>query len=127
MKLLYQVIPACHAMMMASDEAQAKAFQELQELLAMLGQGIEIDFPEKFALSSNYETLDYLDIVAGSTGCLVESFQEAFDVIVDSGKQTRFFSWMKALKQHPVMMEMLPPHETTIAKLQQKFLGLKKA
>ncbi|XP_041016230.1 protein MRG2-like [Juglans microcarpa x Juglans regia] len=48
-----------------------------------------------------------------------EAFQEVVAVIFSPETNPTFWSWVTALKNHPLMKRMLPPHDKLVAKRRQ--------
>ncbi|KAG2702359.1 hypothetical protein I3760_06G085100 [Carya illinoinensis] len=67
------------------------------------------------------KNLGFLDIVVGTIACNYEAFHEAVAVIFSPETNPTFWSWVTALKNHPLMKEMLPPHDKLVAVMRQKY------
>jgi glutathione S-transferase len=89
----------------------------MEEILVVFEEGVKKDFHKQFQFF-NGETLGLLDIVVAATSCTYEAFQEACDVeVFTPGKMPKFFMWVNALKEHPLVKETLPPHDKLVAKI----------
>jgi len=89
----------------------------MEEILGVFEEGFKEAFEEQFQFF-NGETLGLLDIVVAATSCTYEAFQEACEIEVFTlEKMPKFFMWVNALKEHPLVKETLPPHDKLVAKL----------
>ncbi|OWM89547.1 glutathione S-transferase U10-like [Punica granatum] len=95
-----------------------KAIDDYMELLKVFVEGIQRDFPSK-SLFHEGESLGHLGIVVGANAGNYEAFNEAFGLEVGPHNSPAFFSWVDALKDHPVMKETLPPPHKLVAKLKK--------
>ncbi|OMO79039.1 hypothetical protein CCACVL1_13938 [Corchorus capsularis] len=88
----------------------------------------KLEIPNECARSPffNGNNLGFLDIVVGPVSCNYQAFNEAVTVIFEPTKHPTFFSWVTALKEHPLMKEILPPHDKMVAKYRQKYPHLMK-
>ena len=107
---------------MSRGVEREKAIKEFNELLKVFEEGINKDFPEEFPFFDG-KTLEYLDIVVGTTLCNNEAFHEVVAVVFSPEKNPVLMAWVKALKNHPLMKEMLPPHDKLVDKMREKYLG----
>ena len=107
---------------MSRGEEREKAIKEFNELLKVFEEGINKDFPEEFPFFER-KTLGYLDIVVGAHFCNYEAFHEVVAVVFSPQKNPVIMAWVKALKNHPLMKEMLPPHDKLVDKMREKYLG----
>uniref|UniRef100_A0A7N2LA51 Glutathione S-transferase n=1 Tax=Quercus lobata TaxID=97700 RepID=A0A7N2LA51_QUELO len=80
------------------------------------------DFPEELPFFER-KTLGYLDIVVGAHFCNYEAFVEVVAVVFSPEKNPAIMAWLEALKSHPLMKEMLPPHDKLVAEMRGKYLG----
>nr|XP_023920054.1 glutathione S-transferase U2-like [Quercus suber] len=104
---------------MSRGVEREKAIKEFNELLKVFEEGISKDFPEEFPFFEG-KTLEYLDIVVGTTLCNYEAFHEVVAVVFSPEKNPLIMAWVKALKNHPLMKEMLPPHDKLVDKMREK-------
>ena len=107
---------------MSRGEERGKAIKEFNELLKVFEEGINKDFPEEFPFFER-KTLGYLDIVVGAHICNYEAFHEVVAVVFSPEKNPAIMAWLEALKNHPLMKEMLPPHDKLVAEMRGKYLG----
>ncbi|CAL5431010.1 unnamed protein product [Camellia sinensis] len=115
-----KLFPSTFPIIKSSGKEQEKAIQDFSELLKVLEEGLEKDFPGKSPFL-NGETIGYLGIVVGSSACNFDAFHEAVAVVVDSQKHPAFTSWVATLKDHPLMKETLPDHHELVAKMREKY------
>ena len=87
---------------MSRGEERGKAIKEFNELLKVLEEGINKDFPEEFPFFER-KTLGYLDIVVGAHICNYEAFHEVVAVVFSPKKNPVIMAWVKALKNHSLM------------------------
>ncbi|KAK7819268.1 putative glutathione s-transferase [Quercus suber] len=77
---------------MSRGVEREKAIKEFNELLKVFEEGISKDFPEEFPFFEG-KTLEYLDIVVGTTLCNYEAFHEAvpifYIIFYAKGKEER--------------------------------------
>ena len=59
----------------------------------------------------------------GTTLWNYEAFHEIVAVVFSPVKNPTIMAWLKALKNHPLMKEMLPPHEKLVVEMRGKYLG----
>ena len=52
-----------------------------------------------------------------------EGFHEVVAVVFCPEKNPAIMAWFKALKNHPLMKEMLPPHDKLVSEMRGKYLG----
>ena len=52
-----------------------------------------------------------------------DGFHEVVAVVFSPEKNPAIMAWFKALKNHPLMKEMLPPHDKLVAEMRGKYLG----
>ena len=97
-------------------EEREKAIEDLSQVLKVLEEGIEKDFPGQNPFF-NGESLGYLGISIGSHGCNYKAGDEAMDVVLLSEKNPKFLSWVNAMKIYPLMKETLLPHDKLVARL----------
>lgn len=115
--------PSTTAVLMSKGSEKDKAIEESNEVLKVLEEGIERDFPKRSPFL-NGENPGILDIVIGSSACNVEAFNEAIggggeDLSLE--KYPCLFALVTALKNLPIMKQHLPPHRDLVAKIRQKF------
>ncbi|KAA8532981.1 hypothetical protein F0562_032902 [Nyssa sinensis] len=116
-----KLMPSTVPIIILNGKAQEAAKEEFSELLGVFEEGVEKDFPQKKSPFFNGDTLGFLDIVVGSSACNYKVFQEAIGVSIDLDKHPAFFSWVTALIDYPMMKETLPPHDTLVAKMRERF------
>lgn len=111
-------------MFQSKGKEREKAIEDLKELIRVFEEGMQKDFPDKFPFF-NGETLGLLDIVVGANASNYKAAQEVIgsDVIgSESGKNSEFLKWVNALKEHPLIKDILTPHDKLVQKLKNKFL-----
>ena len=59
----------------------------------------------------------------GKTLWNYEAFHEVFVVVFSPEKNPAIMAWLKSLKNHPLMKEMLPPNDKLVADMRGKYLG----
>ena len=59
----------------------------------------------------------------GTTLWNYEAFHEVVVVVFSPKKNPTIMALLKALKNHPLMKEMLPPHDKLVAERRGKYLG----
>ncbi|KAM3706710.1 hypothetical protein ACB098_03G170400 [Castanea mollissima] len=118
----HQIMARLLPIIMTRGEEREKAIKEFNELLKVFEEGINKDFPEEFPFLEG-KTLGYLDIVVGTALCNYEAFHEVVDVVFSPEKNPVIMAWVKALKNHPLMKETLPPHDKFVDKMREKYLG----
>ena len=89
-------------------------------------KGIAKDFPTKSPFFNGH-SLEFLDIIVGTIACNYQAFHEVVTVIFEPAKHPSFFSWVTALKEHPLVKEILPPHDKLVAKMREKYFQSPKA
>ncbi|PON67058.1 S-crystallin [Trema orientale] len=121
-----KVIPHILPIFMSKGLEQEKAIEDFIALLKMFEDGIKKDFPGKFPFFSSGQSLDFLDIIVGSNLCGYRAINEAVAVILSQEKNPEIFSWVNALREHPLIKEIMSPHEKLVARIREKFsLSLK--
>ncbi|KAJ7953807.1 Glutathione S-transferase [Quillaja saponaria] len=118
-----KVKPGTYTIILSKGKEQEKAIEDYRKLLRVFEEGIKKDFPGR----SNFckgETLGLLDIIVGTNACNYKAFHEVVAVVIDHEKNPEFFSWVNALKEHPLMIETLPPHDKLVAQMEQKYSQL---
>nr|POF00686.1 glutathione s-transferase u10 [Quercus suber] len=118
----HQIMARLLPIIMSRGEEREKAIKDCNELLKVFEEGINKDFPEEFPFFER-KTLGYLDIVVGAHFCNYEAFHEVVAVVFSPEKNPAIMAWLKALKTHPLMKEMLPPHDKLVAEMRGKYLG----
>lgn len=106
--------------LVSSGREREKAMEEFSEMLKVFEDGISRDFPQGTSFDS-HNSLGYLDIVVGSTGCNYRAFFEALGVDYPFEKNQNYFSWIQRLRECPLMKDTLPPHDKLLAKIKEKF------
>ncbi|KAF7809130.1 glutathione S-transferase U10-like [Senna tora] len=117
-----QVLPCVYPIMRSQGEEKKQAIENLIGMLKVVEEGMKKDLGDQFPFF-NGETLGFLDIVVGANICSYEAFHEAFDVeIIGANKNPVFYSWVNALKEHPLIKDNMPPHDKLVARM--KYLAL---
>ncbi|XP_030960027.1 glutathione S-transferase U10-like [Quercus lobata] len=112
-----KVVPIFHIILRAKGkEEREKAIEDLSQVLKVLEEGIEKDFPGQNPFF-NGESLGYLGIAIGSNGCNYKAVNEAMHAVLISEKNPKFLSWVNAMKNCPLVEETLPPHDKLVARL----------
>ncbi|KAL5722766.1 glutathione transferase [Ranunculus cassubicifolius] len=98
-------------------EEKEKATEESNENACILEEGIKRDFIGKSPFFHG-ENLGYLDIVVGASSCSYMAMEEVVGVkLIDPDKFPLYFTWVTAMKSHPVVKETLPPHEKLVQRM----------
>ncbi|XP_022725639.1 glutathione S-transferase U10-like [Durio zibethinus] len=121
-----KIMPAILPIVLSEGNEREKAIEDYNELLKVFVQGIEKDLPTK-APFLNGNSLGFLDIIVGTVACNYQAFHEAVTVILEPAKNPTFFSWVTAMKEHPLVKEILPPHDEMVAKMKEKYFQAPKA
>ena len=110
-------MPISHSIFRAKGkEEREKAIEDLSQVLKVLEEGIEKDFPGQNPFF-NGESLGYLGIAIGSKGCNYKAVNEVMHGVLILEKNPKFLSWVNAMKNCPLMEETLPPHDKLVARL----------
>ena len=105
---------------MSKGKEQEKAIDDMNELLREFEDGLKKDFPGKFPFDN--QNLELLDIIVSANVCNYQAFNEAVAVVISPEKTPpELFSWVNALKEHPLIKDALPPHDKLVAKIRAKF------
>lgn len=105
-------------MFTSEGEAQEKVFKELMEKLNVIEVGIKEFFPDGSSFT-NGENLGLLDILMSATFSPHEAHEEVLGIkILNPEKNPLLFSWVTALKEHPLVKETNPPHDKLVGLLQ---------
>ncbi|OMO82435.1 hypothetical protein COLO4_23011 [Corchorus olitorius] len=120
-----KLLPAALPIILSEGKEREKAVEDYHELLKVFDEGTEKDFLARSPFF-NGNNLGFLDIVVGSVSCNYQAFNEAVAVIFEPTKHPTFFSWVTALKEHPLMKKILPTHDKMVAKYRQKYPHLMK-
>ncbi|GLT98411.1 hypothetical protein SLE2022_159170 [Rubroshorea leprosula] len=91
----------------SEGKEREKAIEDFQQQLKVFEEGTERDFPGKSPFL-NGGNLGLLDLVVGANACHYQAFPDAVAVIIEAAKNPLFFSWLMALKDHPLIKETLP-------------------
>ncbi|KAL5553838.1 hypothetical protein UlMin_041239 [Ulmus minor] len=118
-----KIMPATLPIIMSKGREQEKAIDDMNELLREFEDGMKRDFPGKFDFDDDAQNLGFLDIVVGTNAGNYKAFNEAVAVVMSPEKTPQFWSWVNALKEHPLIKETLPPHDILVAKMREKFYG----
>lgn len=99
-------------------EAQEKARKELFEKLKVLEQGMRESFPD--LIHSNTKSIGILDVVMFSIFGSHEAQEQVLGIkVIDPDKNPLLFSWMKALKDLPLVKDVVSaPHDKLVALLE---------
>ncbi|XP_022968092.1 glutathione S-transferase U10-like [Cucurbita maxima] len=100
-------------------EEREGACKELSKLIRVFEEGMKKDFPGKFPFYDG-KNLGLLDIVVGPNACNYLALREVLGDVIGSKRNPDFFSWVDALKDHPLIKETLPPHHKMVQKLKEK-------
>ncbi|KAL8035565.1 hypothetical protein ABFX02_12G105400 [Erythranthe guttata] len=104
--------------LVTSGSERDNAMEEFCEMLRVFEEGISKHFS---TLLCSKDSIGFLEIVVGSTGCNYRAFFEAVGVDYPFEKNHKYFSWIDGLRECPLMKETLPPHEKLVAKITEKF------
>ena len=113
-------MPAILSIILSEGKYREKAVEYYHELLKVFEVGIEKDFPDKSPFFKG-DSLGFLDIVVGTVACNYQAFHEVVTVIFEPAKHPSFFSWVTALKEHPLVKEILPPRDKLVAGMKEKY------
>ncbi|XVF85929.1 hypothetical protein PTKIN_Ptkin17bG0157200 [Pterospermum kingtungense] len=116
----YQIMPGTLPIILSEGKEREKAIEEYQELIKVFEEGIDKDFSAKSPFI-NGDSLGFLDIVVGTVACNYKALHEEVAVILEPEKHPSFFSWVTALKEHPLVQQVLPPHNKLVAKMKEKY------
>lgn len=119
-------MPAILPIVLSQGKEREKANEEYQELIKVFEVGIEKDFPAKSHFL-NGDNLGFLDIIVGTVACNYQAFHEVVAVIFEPEKHPSFFSWVTALKEHPLVKQILPPPDKLVEKMKDKYFQSPKA
>ncbi|XP_050277101.1 glutathione S-transferase U10-like [Quercus robur] len=111
-----KIVPSFYIIFGSKDKEREKAIEDLSQLLKVLEEGIEKDFPGQNPFF-NGESLGYLGIAIGSNGCNYKAVNEVMYAVLISEKNPKFLSWVNAMKNCPLVEETLPPHDKLVARL----------
>ncbi|KAK6159963.1 hypothetical protein DH2020_003344 [Rehmannia glutinosa] len=106
--------------LVSSGTEREEAMEEFYVMLKVFEQGISRDFPQGTPFCSR-NSLGFLDIVVGSTGCNYRAFFEALGVDYPMEKNQKYFAWINGLRECRLMEDTLPSHDKLLAKLKEKF------
>ena len=113
----HQVLPIFYIIFRAKGKEETeKAIEDLSQVLKVLEEGIEKDFPGQNPFF-NGESLGYPGIAIRSLGCNYKAVHEVMDAVLISEKNPKFLSWVNAMKICPLMKETLPSHDKLVARL----------
>ncbi|XAR65186.1 Glutathione transferase [Bertholletia excelsa] len=115
-----KIAPATLSLIKCKGKERERAIADCEELMKVFEEGLERDYQGKSPFFEG-ENISYLGIVVGSGSCNYQAFNEAVAVTFDAEKHAAFVSWVEDLKAHPLMKEMLPPHDKLVAKIRHKF------
>ncbi|EOY01939.1 Glutathione S-transferase TAU 10 [Theobroma cacao] len=121
-----KIMPAIWHIALSQGKEHDKAIEVYHGLLKVFEEGIEKDFPAKSPFF-NGDSLGFLDVIVGTVACNYQAFHEVVTVIFDPAKHPSFFSWVTALKEHPLIKEVLPPHDKLVALMRKKYCQSPKA
>lgn len=100
----------------SQGEAQEKVIKEAWEKLQVLEQGMEELFLDGNTAVSDIRHVGYLDIIIMSMFVSNEAREEVFGIkFLDSEKTPLLFSRVQAIKELPLVKEVIPPHEKLVA------------
>lgn len=103
----------------SEGEERERACEELSKLIRVFEEGMKKDLPGKFPFYDG-ENLGLVDIVVGPNASNYLALREVVGPVIDSKRNPDFFSWVDALKAHPLIKETLPPHHKMVQKLKEK-------
>ncbi|PRQ16164.1 putative glutathione transferase [Rosa chinensis] len=96
-------------------EVQEKALSQVHELIKVLDEGIKIFFPDGNP-TFEVKNLGLLDIIASTVFCSFSATEEVIGAkIIDPEKTPLLYSWVKALGEHPLVMDIIVPHEKLVS------------
>ncbi|XWS23194.1 hypothetical protein CRYUN_Cryun29cG0100200 [Craigia yunnanensis] len=121
-----KMMPAILPIILSEGKEREKAIEVYHELLKVFEVGIEKDFPAESPFFKG-DSLGFLDIVVGTVACNYQAFHDVVTVIFEPAKHPSFFSWVTALKKHPLVKGILPPHDKLVAKMREKYFQSPKA
>ncbi|XP_021299630.1 glutathione S-transferase U10-like [Herrania umbratica] len=121
-----KIMPAILRIALSQGEERDQAIEDHHELLKVFEEGIEKDFPAKSPFL-NGDSLGFLDVIVGTVACNYQAFHEVVTVIFEPAKHPSFFSWVTALKEHPLIKDVLPPHDKLVALMRKKYCQSPKA
>lgn len=99
-------------------EAQEEVYKEVIEKLTVFKAGIKEFFPRSGPFT-NGKNLGLLDILMAATLSPHKAQEEVLGVkILNPEKNPFLFSWVTALKEHPLVKETHPPHDKLVKLLQ---------
>lgn len=102
----------------SEGEERERACEEQSKLIRVFEEGMKKDFPGKFPFYDG-KSLGLLDIVVGPNAGNYLALREVVGDVIDSKNNPDFFSWVDALKGHPLIKETLPPHQKMVQKLKR--------
>ncbi|XVE85863.1 hypothetical protein DITRI_Ditri17bG0125400 [Diplodiscus trichospermus] len=116
-----KIMPATLPIILSEGKEREKAVEGFHELLKVFEEGIEKAFPAKSHFFNGDNSLGLLDIVVGTFLCNYQSFHETVTVILEPEKHPSVFSWIAALKEHPLVKETLPPHDKLVEAMIERY------
>lgn len=111
---MVQLFDTVFKVVKTEGEAQQKALKEVHEKLELLEVGMKEFFPEG-KVSINEENMTILDIVTCSLFGAYKVQEEVLGLtILDPEKVPLVLSWVHALMEVPIVMELTPPHDKLV-------------
>lgn len=117
--MIFQIILGALPILKSIGEERERAVEEQSKLIRVFEDGMKKDFPGKFPFYHG-KSLGLLDIVVGPNACNYLALFEVVGDVIDSKRNPDFFTWVDALKEHPLIKEALPAHHKMVQKLKEK-------
>lgn len=113
-----QLFGAFYKLISRNGEEQEKALEEVFEKMKVLERGMKELLPEGVP-EVDGNNFGVLDILVGATFGNYKANEEVNGLkILDPEKYPLMFSWVRKLKEIPLVKEVLPPHDKLVALLQ---------
>lgn len=111
-------MPSTSLMLRSKGQERKKAIEDMDEILKVFEEGVKGGFDDQQFQFFHGETLGLLDIVVAASCCNYKAFHEACNIeVIALEKTPKFFKWVNALREHPLVNEALPPHDKLVAKM----------
>ncbi|KAL6281313.1 hypothetical protein ACE6H2_018194 [Prunus campanulata] len=115
---LIQLFEGLSRVVTSRGEAQEKVLEEVFERLKVFEGGMK-EYLQGRASFSNGESLGLLDILMVVTFGPYKAHEEVLGFkMSDPERNPLLFSWVAAMKEHPVVKEVDPPHDKLVELLQ---------
>ncbi|OWM65301.1 glutathione S-transferase U9-like [Punica granatum] len=112
-----QMFEAVSLVVKTEGEAQVRAIEQVHEKLKLLEEGIKGCLPGG-SPGVNGESMGLLDIIMCTIFGPHKVQEEVLGVrFIDQEKYPLVSSWVKSLIEHPVVQELIPPHEKVVGLL----------